>query len=211
MTGGGEERRVPIREPDDLRPAVFIDRDGTLIREREYLADPDGVELVPGTAAALRDLRSAGYALVVTTNQSGIARGYYTEDDYRAVARRIDEELEAAGAPLDATYYCPHHPEFGEPCDCRKPGTGMHRRAARELGLVAERSWFVGDKVKDVLPARELGGKGILVRTGFGAEEEARLPSEFAVAEDFPGAARRILAETPDVGPDALDPGPVSP
>lgn len=186
----------PGGEPVDRgRPAVFIDRDGTLIQERKYLADPDGVKLVPGVPDALRALRDAGYALIVTTNQSGIARGYYTEDDYRAVARRLDRILEGEGAPVDATYHCPHHPEFDGPCECRKPGTGMHERAAREHGLDPARSWFLGDKVKDVLPARSLGGEGILVRTGFGAEEEPRLPEGFRVADDLPGAARIILRE----------------
>lgn len=180
----------------ELRPAVFIDRDGTLIQEREYLSDPEGVSLVPGVPRALKDLRAAGYALVVVTNQSGIARGLYTEEEYRAVAERIDRELADAGTGVDATYYCPHHPEASGPCACRKPGTEMHRRAARDLGLVVERSWYVGDKVKDVLPARSLGGEGILVRTGFGAEQEERLPPEFRVAENFPDAARTILAET---------------
>lgn len=182
-------------EPGALRPAVFLDRDGTLVVEREYLADPGEVELVPGATDALVALRKGGFALVVTTNQSGIARGYYTEADYRAVAARIEELLERAGAPVDATFFCPHHPEFGEPCGCRKPGVGMHLEAARELGLAPERSWFVGDKVKDVLPARTLGGRGILVRTGFGREEEARLPDGFRAVRDVVRAAGVILGE----------------
>ncbi len=181
---------------DGRRPAVFIDRDGTLIQEREYLADPDGVELVPGVPEALEALRQAGYVLVVTTNQSGIARGYYTEEEYRAVAKRLDEVLEAEGTPVDATFYCPHHPDHTGPCACRKPGTGMHMQAARELDLDPVRSWFVGDKVKDVLPARTLGGRGgVLVRTGFGSEEEDRLPEGFRAADDLLGAARTILEE----------------
>lgn len=189
----GDAPREPRPRAGELRPAVFLDRDGTLIREREYLADPEGVELVRGAAEALRRLRDAGYALVVVTNQSGIARGYYSEAEYRAVADRIDEELGSAGVPVDGTYHCPHHPAHSFPCACRKPGTGMHRRAARELGLLLERSWYVGDKVKDVLPARELGGEGILVRTGFGREQEPRLPPQFEVAEDLPAAASLIL------------------
>ncbi|NIP57114.1 MAG: HAD-IIIA family hydrolase, partial [Gemmatimonadetes bacterium] len=172
------------RHSRDLRPAVFLDRDGTLVVEHEYLADPGEVELVPGATEALRALRRRGYVLVVTTNQSGIARGYYTEADYRAVAARIEDLLDRAGAPVDATYFCPHHPEFGEPCACRKPGTGMHREASRELGLAPERSWFVGDKVKDVLPARALGGRGILVLTGFGRDEEDRLPEGVPAVRD---------------------------
>lgn len=181
------------RRDDAGRPAVFLDRDGTLLRERAYVDDPDDVALVPGSPAALKDLRRAGYALVVVTNQSGIARGLYTEADYREVARRVEAELAAAGVGVDATRYCPHHPEFSGPCDCRKPATGMHRSAARELDLALGRSWFVGDKVKDVLPARELGGSGILVRTGFGSREEESLPGGFAVADDLPEAAEIIV------------------
>ncbi|MFW6200234.1 MAG: D-glycero-alpha-D-manno-heptose-1,7-bisphosphate 7-phosphatase [Gemmatimonadota bacterium] len=189
MTGGGSGV-----EGAGSRPAVFLDRDGTLIREREYLADPEGVELVDGVAEALKSLRKAGYALVVVTNQSGIARGYYTEEDYRTVAGRLDAVLEDAGAFVDATYHCPHHPEETGPCECRKPGTGMHRKATRRLGLDPQRSWFVGDKLSDVVPARTLGGEGILVRTGYGRETEPRLPDEFFVADDLLGAAGIILA-----------------
>jgi len=176
------------------RCAAFIDRDGTLIVEREYLADPAGVQLVPGAAAALRRLRDAGYALVVVTNQSGIARGYYSEDDYHAVAARLDEILEAAGAPLDATYYCPHAEGAGSaPCACRKPGTGMYRVAARDLGLDLSRSFYIGDKLADVLPAAALGGTGILVRTGYGAESEGAVPDGVVVLDDLAAAAAWIL------------------
>lgn len=186
---------------DSRRPAVFIDRDGTLVQERKYLADPEGVELVPGVPDALKALRNAGYVLVVITNQSGIARGYYTEEEYRAVAERLDRVLGEAGAPVDATFYCPHHPAHTGPCACRKPGTGMHRLASRRLELAPERSWFIGDKVKDVLPARTLKGEGILVRTGFGSDQEGRLPDEFHVADDLCAAARIILESGGDVAP----------
>lgn len=175
------------------RRAAFLDRDGTLMVEREYLSDPEDVELVPGTVEALRDLRAAGLGVVVVTNQSGIARGLYTEEDYHAVDRRLQAVLSASGVQPDATRYCPHHPEFTGPCECRKPGTGMYRDAARELDLTLEGSYYVGDRVKDVLPARTLGGTGILVRTGYGGEEEARLPDGFHVVDDLPGAARLIV------------------
>lgn len=177
----------------DPRPAVFIDRDGTLIEERDYLADPRDLALVAGSVDALLALRRAGYALVVVTNQSGIARGLYEEEDYRRVARHLDEVLEEAGAPVDATYYCVHHPDFSGPCACRKPGTGMHRRAAQDLHLDLARSWYVGDKVSDVLPAAELGGRGILVRTGYGGEEEGAVPEGVLVRDDLRSAAQSIL------------------
>jgi D-glycero-D-manno-heptose 1,7-bisphosphate phosphatase len=179
-----------------LRPAVFIDRDGTLITERSYLAHPDGVELVPGAVEALAALRRAGFALVTVTNQSGIARGLYREADYRAVADRLAELLRDAGVTPDDVQYCPHHPDVTGPCDCRKPGTGMYVRAAARLGLDPAASWYVGDKLTDVLPAIALGGRGILVRTGYGSEHERSVPPGVRVADDL-GAAARLILEDP--------------
>lgn len=175
------------------RRAAFLDRDGTIIAEREYLADPDGVHLLPGTPEALRALRRAGLALVVTTNQSGIARGFYSEDQYHAVAARLEDMLAAHGARPDATYYCPHHPDYTGACDCRKPATGMFRQAARDLDLDLSCSFYVGDRLKDVLPALELGGEAILVRTGYGVEEERGAPPSVHVVDDLPAAVRLIL------------------
>ena len=187
------------------RPAVFIDRDGTIIEERGYLADPEGVALLPGTADALKSLNEAGFALVVVTNQSGIARGSYSETEYRAVADRLDGLLRDAGAPVHLTLHCPHHPDFGEPCDCRKPEQGMHRRAAAELQLDLENSYYVGDKIGDVLPAAELGGQGILVRTGYGRDEELRVSDGVVVVDDLHAAARRIAEWTSGVDPSQAD------
>lgn len=174
------------------RPAVFLDRDGTIIAERSYLSDPDGIELIPGAVDAMKRLRDAGYALVVVTNQSGIARGLYTLGDYHAVAARLEEELAARGVIADETHFCPHHPDATGPCDCRKPDTGMYRRAGESLGIDYRASYFVGDKVTDVLPALELGGRGILVRTGYGREHEADAPEGVWVVDDIGQAAERI-------------------
>jgi D-glycero-D-manno-heptose 1,7-bisphosphate phosphatase len=178
---------------DALRPAVYLDRDGTLVVERHYLADPDHLELVPGTLPALAALRDAGYALVVVTNQSGIARGLYTETDYQAVARRLADVLADAGIGLDGSYHCPHHPDRTGPCACRKPAPGMYLQAAAELGLDPARSWYVGDKLTDVRPALELKGRGILVRTGYGRDHEAAVPAGVAVVDDVAAAAAHIL------------------
>ncbi|MEQ1858206.1 MAG: HAD family hydrolase [Longimicrobiales bacterium] len=178
-----------------LRPAVFLDRDGTIIQEKSYLADPAGVQLVPGTVAALADLRAAGFALVIVTNQSGIAQGLYRETDYEAVAARLDEMLRGAGVPMDAVEHCSHHPDVTGPCDCRKPGTGMHRRAAAALGVDMGRSYCVGDKLADVLPASDLGARGILVRTGYGLEYESAVPAEVRVVDDLRAAADLILRD----------------
>lgn len=187
-------------------PAIFLDRDGTVIQEKSYLADPGGVVLIPGAARAMRRLRDAGYAIVVVTNQSGIARGLYSRDDYHAVAARLEEMLAAEGVIADETHFCPHHPDETGPCDCRKPGTGMHRRAGESLGIDFHGSYFVGDKITDVLPALELGGRGILVRTGYGAEHEPDAPDGVWVADDLLAAADRILADAIADG-DRSEPG----
>lgn len=176
------------------RRAVFLDRDGTLIQERDYLADPEGVSLLPGVPEALRLLAEGGFALVVVTNQSGIARGLYTLDDYYAVAHRLDADLRRTGVELDATYFCPHHPDLTGPCECRKPNTGMYVQAARDLGLDLSDSFFVGDRQKDVVPAATLGGTGILVRTGYGLEEEVAVGEGTIVVDSLLDAARLILS-----------------
>lgn len=175
------------------RPAAFLDRDGTLIVERHYLADPDGVELLPGTGAALRALRGAGYALIVVTNQSGIARGLITPAAYAAVEARVAELLALEGVALDGVYHCPHHPEHGGPCECRKPGLELYRRAASEHRLAFEGSLFVGDRPSDVSPALALGGSGYLVRTGYGAGEAGRVPPGIRVVADLEASVRAHL------------------
>jgi len=177
------------------RRAVFLDRDGTVVEERHFLADPDHVTLVPGAAEALVRLRDAGLALVLVTNQSGIARGLYREEDYHAVAARLEAILDERGASPDATYYCPHHPDFTGPCDCRKPGPGMYQRAAAELGVTLAGSYYVGDKLADVEPGLRFGGTGILVRTGYGRDSERSRPRGIRVADDVAAAADAILGE----------------
>jgi D-glycero-D-manno-heptose 1,7-bisphosphate phosphatase len=174
------------------RRAAFLDRDGTIVQERHYLADPDAVALVPGTVEALRALAAHGFLLVVVTNQSGIARGLYSEADFRAVQSRLESLLAACGVVFDAVYHCPHHPEHTGPCQCRKPDLGMYHAAAAELGIDPSLSIFIGDRLKDVLPARAFGGRGFLVRTGYGAAEEAALPSGMETAADLAEVARIV-------------------
>ena len=177
------------------RPVAFLDRDGTVIHDPHYLADPERVELIRGAAGAIRRLREAGLAVVLVTNQAGIARGLYTEAEYRAVAARVIDVLRDAGAAVDATYHCPHHPDIDGACDCRKPATGLYLRAAREHDLDLGDSYCVGDKLTDVEPARSMGGQGILVRTGFGTAEEASLPSGVLAADDLAAAVELILRD----------------
>ena len=163
------------------RPAAFLDRDGTLMRDMHYPRDPDAVELIPGAADALRRLAAAGVARIVVTNQSGIAQGKVSDADYRAVRDRLASLLHGAGAEVDASYHCPHHPDFTGPCECRKPGLLLYQRAAREHDLDVTRSLFVGDRWRDVEPGLALGGVAVLV------------PSEATPAPDLERATREAL------------------
>lgn len=181
------------RASGDTARAVFVDRDGTLIEERQYLADPAEVALLDGAVEALRRFSGAGYRVVVVTNQSGIARGYYDEAAYRRVEREVTARLKAGGVPVTATYHCPHHPDHTGPCACRKPGTGLFERAAAEHQLDLSRSVYIGDRVRDVEPGLRLGGRAILVRTGYGVDEESGAPGGVVVVEDLGGAADAIL------------------
>jgi D-glycero-D-manno-heptose 1,7-bisphosphate phosphatase len=171
--------------------AVFLDRDGTIVEDPGFLHRPEDVRLLPGAAAAIRRLNDAGLLVVVVSNQSGIARGRYTAADYAAVQHRLGELLGADGARIDAAYFCPHHPDVTGPCECRKPGTKLFRDAARDLEIDLARSWYVGDRASDVAPARALGGRGILVRTGEGAGHQP--PDGGLVAADLAAAVRQIL------------------
>lgn len=155
-----------------LRAALFLDRDGTVIADAHYLADPAGVRLLPGAARAIRRANDAGVPVVIVTNQSGIGRGMITEAQYEAVRDRMAELLSRQGAAVDATYHCPHAPstkgvhgtrEAHAACECRKPGLGMYRQAAAELGIDLVRSAYVGDRWRDVQPALATGGVGFLV------------------------------------------------
>jgi D-glycero-D-manno-heptose 1,7-bisphosphate phosphatase len=169
--------------------AAFLDRDGTVIEEKHYIADPAHVILTKGAVAGLRVLRDLGYKLVLVTNQSGIARGLYKETDFHAVQRRVNELLAQQGITLDAVYYCPHHPDFTGPCECRKPGPGMYRQAERNLGVDLAASVYIGDRLKDVLPARDFGGRAILVRSGYGAKESLDAPGWVEQADDLAAVA----------------------
>ena len=138
-----------------LRGAVFLDRDGTIIEDRHYLADPAGVCVLPGVIAALRAFRARGLLLVVVSNQSGVARGLITSDQHASVDARVRSLLESQGVPLDAAYYCTHRPDAD--CACRKPRPGMIVQAAHDLGIDCARSLMVGDKPSDVVAGRAAG------------------------------------------------------
>ncbi|MGE3513098.1 MAG: D-glycero-alpha-D-manno-heptose-1,7-bisphosphate 7-phosphatase [Vicinamibacterales bacterium] len=167
-------------------PAVFLDRDGTIIDEVGYLDRPERVMLFPFATVAIRALNRAGFRVIMVTNQSGIARGFFDEATVQAVHAHIAERLAEGGAHLDAYYYCPHHPDgrvapYAGPCSCRKPARGLIERAVRELSVDPARSFTVGDRWLDVKLAQNVGGRGILVRTGYGALEETRPPADVVV------------------------------
>lgn len=184
------ERALARHRGGAPRPAVFLDRDGTLIRETGYLSDPEAVELLPGVGRALRNLVEADVPLVVVSNQSGVGRGMFGAAQVHAVMARLRGALRVHGVELSAVYFCPHRPE--ENCPCRKPRPGLLERAAEDLRLSLADSVMIGDKRIDAATGRIAGGRGILLRTGYGREEEGRAdvagPGPDQVCDDL-GAA----------------------
>jgi D-glycero-D-manno-heptose 1,7-bisphosphate phosphatase len=176
------------------RSAVFLDRDGTIIEDVAYLRDPDDARLIPGAAPAIKRLNDRGILAIVVTNQSGMARGLVSRHQYQAAERRVDELLQAEGAKLDAHYFCPHLPELTGPCDCRKPGVLLYRQAAEQFKIDLGASWWVGDRLRDVLPAETLQGRGVLVLTGAGQTESGDPAARrFPKARDLAAAVELIL------------------
>ena len=167
--------------------AVFLDRDGTIIRDADYLADPKGVEPFAGASEALRRLKAAGFKIIIITNQSGIGRGYFTEEQYRAVEQEVDRQI--GPGLIDATYHCPALPNSGAPC--RKPAPGMILDAQRDHGIDLSRSFMVGDKAIDAECGRNAGVRTILVPTGF-EKREGRSEADWD-ARDLTEAAEIIL------------------
>ena len=193
-------------ETDNLSSALFVDRDGTLIVNEHYLADPERVRLIEGSAEALRLARQQGYKIIVVSNQSGIARAYHSREDAERVNARMTELLAQQGVGLDAIYFCPHHerkgtiPEYAVPCSCRKPAPGMAEEAAFDHGLDLRRSVVIGDSMADYNLGRVIGARSVLVRTGYGASviEKQREHVEqggISVADNILHAVRQLTGE----------------
>lgn len=172
--------------------AVFIDRDGVLIREQDYLGSVDGILVLKGAAQAMKLLRAAGYKLVIVTNQSGVARGYFTMGDVRRIHAELKRRLAKQGARWDAVYVSPDGPESRSPM--RKPAPGMLFAAKRRFGLDLKASWLIGDRTTDIECARRGGCRSILVRTGRGGRDAKHKTKPDAVCGNVLVAARRILA-----------------
>jgi D-glycero-D-manno-heptose 1,7-bisphosphate phosphatase len=185
------------------RAAVFLDRDGTLNVEVDYLSSPDELVLLPGVASALRRFADAGFLLCVVTNQSGIARGLFDEEALHRIHERLGALLAAEGVSLDSIGYCPHHPDVGvapyrRPCRCRKPQPGLLEDAALRFGVDLARSFTVGDALRDLDAGAALGVRGVLVRTGKGAAEERRARAtgrDVVAVDDLAAAAEWIVRE----------------
>lgn len=186
-----------------LQRAVFLDRDGTIIEEAGY---PDRLERIvffPFSVDAVRTLNGGGFAVVVVTNQSGIARGVVPEPFVGEAHRFIAQRMAAGGARIDAFYYCRHHPDAVDaalrgPCDCRKPQPGLLRRAAADLGLDLGSSFIVGDRWQDLGAGQAVGARGVLVRTGVGRDQEHGTDGRVAgavIVDDLAAAAAWILRQ----------------
>jgi D-glycero-D-manno-heptose 1,7-bisphosphate phosphatase len=194
MAGGGGPAGTAPTNP--FHRAVFVDRDGTLNPDLHYLKDAERLEVYRGVAAGLRLLRAHGYLIVCVTNQSGIERGLYTEEDVARIHARLRERLARLGASIDRFYYCPHAPERG--CPCRKPGTLLFEQAARELSILWAPSAIIGDRELDIAAGERLGLLTILVpaighRAGVLAEFPPGAPRPDLVAPSFREAAERLL------------------
>ena len=186
---------------DSARPVVFLDRDGTLLEEAGYLDRLERLVFFPYSVDAVRVLNRAGLAVVIVTNQAGVARGIFQEEFVADAHRHSLSRLEAGGARVDGFYYCPHHPDasvekYRIACDCRKPRPGMLRRAASDLNLDLSRSFVVGDRWHDLQAGRAVGARGILVRTGYGRTEETSPPRDAvhdAIVDNLIAAAAWIV------------------
>jgi len=188
-----------------MTPAVFLDRDGTMVRDAGFLSRMDDLEWYPWTIDAVRLLNRAGFLVCVTSNQGGVGLGYFPERFVRDVHDAMTATLRAAGARVDGWFYCPHYPsaklpEFRIDCDCRKPKPGMIHQAAARLPIDLRRSFVVGDKAADIGLARNAGVRGVLVRTGAGSAELVRHPEELSgadyIAADLMEATSWILEQS---------------
>lgn len=178
--------------------AVFLDRDGTIMEDAHYIKSPDQVRLIPGAARAVKRINDAKVPAIVITNQSGLARGKFTLDDYEAVRRRFESLLQGEGAHIDASYYCPHHPTITGPCDCRKPATRMFEDAIRDFNLNPANVAYVGDRWRDVAASKTLGGRGIMISSHMTKDEDRRKAGEDEIetATDLETAVEMLFGLT---------------
>jgi D-glycero-D-manno-heptose 1,7-bisphosphate phosphatase len=178
---------------DQAGPAVFLDRDGTINVEKNYLCHFEDWEWIPGAKEAIRALKQSGYKVVVVSNQAGIARGMFKPSDVERLHSFLQQELTHFGATIDAFYYCPHHPDFNGNCSCRKPAPGMLIQASLDLNLDFARSWMIGDKFIDVQAGRAASVQSVMVRTGYGVSEQKYIDRKTQVFDSLVYAIRHIV------------------
>lgn len=176
-------------------PAVFLDRDGTINVEKNYLYRIEDWEWIPGAIEAIKLINQMGYLAIVVTNQAGVARGYYSQEDVKLLHEKVNEILHRHGAKIDAFYYCPHHSEFGliRDCQCRKPKPGMLLNAKEECEIDLDRSYLIGDKVIDMRAALAVGVQPIMVSTGYGQDESKKVPRTTLIELNLSSAVKRIF------------------
>lgn len=182
--------------------AILCDRDGTLIKEQHFLDSPEKMQWIPGVLSTLKELKASGIKVLVLTNQSGVARGYFGIDTVEAIHQKMQQDVKAAGGAIADFYYCPHHPqgvvqEYSYVCNCRKPAPDLFRQAIRDHQLDPRKCWAIGDRVRDIEPGLRLGMKAFLVKTGYGSTEEKRLfqnkdAGEMKIIENFPEVISKI-------------------
>lgn len=186
------------------RKTVFLDRDGTINTEKNYLYKIEDFEFIEGVPEAIARLKQQGYCVIVVTNQAGVARGYYKEEDVKKLHQYINSKLEKWGTKIDAFYYCPHHPTGGigvykKVCNCRKPETGLFEQACKEYSIDKKESWMIGDNQGDIEAGRKFGIKTIMVRTGYGKQlEQDGYQSYDYIADNLGCAVEYILRGAED-------------
>jgi D-glycero-D-manno-heptose 1,7-bisphosphate phosphatase len=184
----------------EKRRAVFLDRDGTLNEEKDYLYRIQDFVLIPGVPEAIRSLKNAGFLVIVVTNQSGVARGYFTLSEVETLHKHIQTELDQYGTGVDGFFVCPHHPdrgtgEYRKQCDCRKGEPGLLLQGAAEFGIDMARSYMVGDKLADIEAGEKGGCQSLLVLTGYGSKTASAIdPNRCPIFPDFPRAVDYILS-----------------
>jgi D-glycero-D-manno-heptose 1,7-bisphosphate phosphatase len=181
--------------------AVFLDRDGTIIEDTGYVSTPQDVRFLPGSIAAIKELNQAGYKVIVITNQSGVARGFFSESMLQTIDKSIQKAVLSGGGHIDAFYYCPHHADHGfypyrQECGCRKPSPGLIKKAAHDHQVALDQSFMIGDHSGDVTAGQQAGVRTVFVTTGHGAEEQKKLKKQpDRIAADLAGAVNWLLKE----------------
>jgi len=195
FTHHSQRSKVPV-------PAVFLDRDGTVNVEKNYLHKSSDWQWIEGVPNAIKQLKDAGYMVVVISNQAGIARGMYTADDVKILHKFVNSDLQKIDTKIDGFYFCSHHPDFDDkqPCECRKPSPKMIFHAAESLNIDLEKSWMIGDKIIDIQAGTAAKVATILVRTGYGDQEEKLLDKGALMSDDLPAAIQIIFSKMPQTG-----------